>query len=523
MKKSKIAIILILFLIIQTIIFIYVGTKKYYIHMDEAYSYGLANYDKIDIQDNEDFFDNWHDKEYYKDYLSVQEDEVNNYAPVYENQKNDVHPPLYYLILRIAMGFNIDHFSKWIGITVNIVIYAFITIVMYLILTKLLKNEKNFNLKAAVLAFMSSVTLASLSNVIYIRMYALSTLIVLITTLLHIKLLEKENVKLLIGIGITALAGILTHYYYLFFLGSIYLVFMFKYIKEKRIKWAIYYTLTMLLAGITSLIIFPYSINHIFFGYRGQSVMTKVENVWEIVKSIFPQVHNLNYYGFSNFLYIIIAAIVIILIYNKIRKKPIFKISKETKDIIKIIIIPSVIFFTIATITSPWNVLRYIVPVCSLIFIIVIYYLYKLLQTITKENIVNIIMCILFAVMIITPFVFKWEPELLYTNRKQIVQKLQSELNLPTIYFMDTEKSRFLDDILLFTLIDESYVAKNIDYTKQNIQDIVNKKDISKGVIIFINDVQNADKIIPIIKDALGLKNINFLQQLTSCDIYYIN
>ena len=43
--------------------------------MDEAYSYGLANYSNIEIQRNPDFYNNWHNKEYYIDYLSVQDDE----------------------------------------------------------------------------------------------------------------------------------------------------------------------------------------------------------------------------------------------------------------------------------------------------------------------------------------------------------------------------------------------------------------------------------------------------------------
>ena len=95
-KKREIQIIVIL-LIIQTIIYIYVGTQKSYLHIDEAYSYGLTNYKQIEIQDNEDFYNNWHNKEYYEDYLSIQKEEEGNLKPVYENQKNDVHPPLFYL------------------------------------------------------------------------------------------------------------------------------------------------------------------------------------------------------------------------------------------------------------------------------------------------------------------------------------------------------------------------------------------------------------------------------------------
>ena len=259
-----------IFIIIQTIIFIICGANKSYIHMDEAYSLGLASYDKVGIQDNEDFYDTWHNKEYYEDYLAVNDDEVGQYSQVYENQKNDVHPPLYYLILRFAMGFSLNHFSMWPGIIINIIIYIFITIFSYLIVKRLIKNQEHVKEKAIVVAFMSSIVMASLTNVIYIRMYALATLNILITTFLHMKLLESEdiNYKLLVAIGISALVGSLTHYYYLFYLAMMYLLFAIKYIKHKKFKNLISYTLTMAIAGGLSILIFPYSIQHMFFGYE---------------------------------------------------------------------------------------------------------------------------------------------------------------------------------------------------------------------------------------------------------------
>ena len=190
MKNKRIEILVIaILIIIQSILYIIVGQQKQYLHIDEAYSFGLTHYDKIEIQDNDDFFDNWHENKYFENYLSVSKNKIGDYKPVYENQKNDVHPPLYYLLLRFAMELSPEHFSKWTGIALNIVIYAFITIFMYLILKKLFKDEKYSNEKSAILAFMSSIILASLSNAIYIRMYALSTLNILITVFLHIKLL----------------------------------------------------------------------------------------------------------------------------------------------------------------------------------------------------------------------------------------------------------------------------------------------------------------------------------------------
>ncbi len=157
---------------------------------------------------------------------------------VYENQKNDVHPPLYYLLLRIAMGFRTDSYSKWSGIILNIIIYIFITIFIYLIIKKLLEGNDKYKEKSAILALISSLTLSSINNAIYIRMYALATLNIVITTYLHLKLLDKKenSYKLLVAIGIFALVGSLTHYYYLFYLAMLFIMFVIKYVKEKNYK-----------------------------------------------------------------------------------------------------------------------------------------------------------------------------------------------------------------------------------------------------------------------------------------------
>lgn len=520
MKKEKIVIIVLL--IIQSIIYVYTGIKKSYIHIDEAYSLGLTHYDKIDIQDNEDFFYIWHMKDYYEEYLSVQEGE--DYKPVYENQKNDVHPPLYYLLLRFAMEATKGHFSKWSGIILNIIIYGFVTIIMYLILKKLFKNDENPIIKTAFLTFLSSIILASVSNVINIRMYALSTLNVLIITLLHIKLLEnsKTKTKLLVCIGCSILAGVLTHYYYLFYLASLFFIFFIKYIKEKDWKTLLYYTLTVIIAGLISLIIFPYSINHIFFGYRGQGVISNLENIYKIIPSILRQLYNLNYYGFNNLMPVIIISIILILIYNKIFKKEKIKISQKQREILKIIFIPSISFFIITSIASPWSVLRYIVPVCSLIFVITIYYLYKLLQTICKEKTSNVIISIVVCLILLAPVVLKMKPELMYDDRQEIIQELSKKFNLPTIYIYNSKSGGFLDDIFAFSIINESYIAKDLDCTENNIKNIFQNKDISKGIIILMNGDQDDNMVINKIQTILNFTENQFIGGLSSCKVYYL-
>lgn len=579
--KIKEKTIIVIILIIQTIMFVIAGINKSYIHMDEAYSLGLTNYNKVEIQQNEDFYNTWHNKEYYEDYLSVNDNEKNNFLPVYENQKNDVHPPLYYLFLRIAMQFNIGSFSKWPGIILNIIIYLFITIFMYLILRKLFAKSENSQIKSAFLALISSLTLASINNAIYIRMYALSSLNILITTYLHLKLAEKKgnNYKLLVAIGISALVGSLTHYYYLFYLAMLFIMFVIKYLKEKEYKELAKYIITMIIAGILSLIIFPYSIKHMFFGYRGKGAINSLLNISEFFIKICQYILIINVYAFNNILFILVVFILGIIIYKKIKK---IKLIEKNKYI-KYILYPTIFYFLLVAMSAPWIELRYMMPICSIIFILIMYLLIMLLKNIVKEKTLNIIVIVIALLMFIMPFIsnqiidisvgkkFKYEQENAYSSKQEIVEKLKSESNipinifskftdasiddtllfiknfriepevlysnkhkitemiekeyknLPTLYLFNSNNNRFLDDILLFAKINKSYIAKDIECNSQNIKQLMKDKDTSHGILVFINDGQEKDEKIEIIKETFGFEQTTYLQRLNACDLYYIH
>jgi len=520
---NKIAIMLIVVIIAQTLIFIKAGIDKSYIHMDEAYSLGLASYDKVEIQDNEDFYDTWHNKEYYEDYLAVNDDEMNDFSPVYENQKNDVHPPLYYLLLRIAMSFSPNHFSKWCGIIINIIIYAFITIFVYLISCKLLKDKSNYKANALVLAFISSITLASLTNVTYIRMYALATLNILIITYLHIKLHEKYERKTLILIGISALIGSLTHYFYLFYLTMLYIITIIKFISNREKNKLLWYTIVLCIAGIASIAIFPYSIQHMFFGYRGDGVISNLTDITKLPSSVVKILAYLGIvqtYGFNNIFVLVTILICGVLIYKRIKKN---NTKIELSKYFKLLYLPTIFYFVLVAVSSPWIELRYILPVCAVIFIFMFYLLEHILETVFSREFVLKIICVLILLIIVSPFIFKIKPQVTFSDKKEIVSKLQDELNVPTVFWFNSNNNRFLDDILLFSVINESYIAKDKEYNFENINKIFEGKDTSRGIVVFINEGQKNDDILEEIRNVNGLENITYLKRLNACDVYYIS
>lgn len=74
-------------------------SQKNALHVDEVWSYGQANslagYD-LDVEEGKTY-EPAGDVVY--GYLSASPDNTFNYRMVYENQKNDNHPPLYHILL----------------------------------------------------------------------------------------------------------------------------------------------------------------------------------------------------------------------------------------------------------------------------------------------------------------------------------------------------------------------------------------------------------------------------------------
>ena len=243
----------------------------------------------------------------------------------------------------------------------------------------------------------------------------------------------------------------------------------------------------------------------------------------QILTNLGQQINTLNYYTFNKLTLVIAILIIGIWLCNKIRKKANFKLEKIKKEILLMISIPTIFYFLITSIASPWRVLRYMVAVSGLIFVLAIYWLYKELKNGFSNKVTNIVITIVFCAILISPFVLKLEPELLYADRKDFVQEISGELkNVPTIYLFDSSQNRLFDDILVFSMVNNSYIAKDTEYTEENIKKIFADKDVSNGVIILLDQGDKTDGIINTVKNALNLEDSRYLQRLTSCDVYYV-
>lgn len=521
-QTAVLIILLVIIILLQVIVRIQYGFDKAYLHIDEGYSYGLMNYNKIDIMNNEDFYNTWHTNEYYKDYLSISKEEATNLTPVYENQKNDVHPPFYYLLLRIASSFTIDSFSKWTGIILNIFIFILTSIFIYLIASRLFKNK----IYALFIVLVNGFTLASIDTTIFIRMYALNALNLLIVSYLHIKNFDAKVLKIkdLIIMSIAIIIGSLTHYYYLVFLFVLFVIYMIKFIKDKNIKNIIRYLIMMVISAAISLAIFPYSFVHMFMGYRGTGAISSLMDIAKMWNSFGLYLGILTYNVFNGAL-LLIAIIAIGFVIYKIVKDKKITIKFSNKEF-WLICIPTILYFTIVALVSPYQELRYIMPVCPLLVICVFYLFKQLLEKVVSSKITYLILTIIFIIMLVLPKILEILPlpninfYYLYKDKKEIVTKIEEEHNTPCLYVFNTNQNRFLDDLYLFTILDKSYIMDVREFNEETLNKIFTNINLENGLIVIINEGIEHKTYLDKLSEMLNLKSCDYVQRMNACDIY---
>lgn len=140
-KKSNKNICILLF-IVMTILFvtniIRWGLKKEGFFGDELYTYNFVcqtEYPSINADRGEiTYLNNWHDADYYKDYLTVSGDERFDIIGTYNSIKQgDPHPPLYYILMEISCSvFSVDRFTKWTGIGLNLAFFVLTLVMLFL-------------------------------------------------------------------------------------------------------------------------------------------------------------------------------------------------------------------------------------------------------------------------------------------------------------------------------------------------------------------------------------------------------
>lgn len=296
-----------------------IAAKKNYF-VDEIYSYGLANHVAEDgktiwmtpklapytyTSGGEPFYD----------YVTVKKGQQFNFANVWQNQSNDVHPPFYYTILHLVCSFFPGRFTKWLAGAVNI-LFALLTLGGVRTLSKELGcSESDINL--ITLFFVLSAGM--MGAVAYLRMYVMFMCEVTWLTWMILRWRGRESRYFYILVTALSVVGALTHYYFLIYLFFISLLYGISLLVEKSYIAVLKYCGAMFCAGCLSCLIFPAMTRHIFGGRGrgGEAFMHLGEGMDRFFLFLREIIKNVNRVWFGDTL-IIAAAIALLYVGLKI-------------------------------------------------------------------------------------------------------------------------------------------------------------------------------------------------------------
>ena len=103
-----------------------------------------------------------------------------------------------------------------------------------------------------------------------------------------------------------------------------------------------------------------------------------------------------------------------------------------------------------------------------------------------------------------------------------LADKMEEKSSIPTLYILNENNIRFLDDIYIFTKLEESYIMKYSQASIENIQEALKDKDTSNGIIFVYNRDVKPEKILEEVKQTYHYQTEEDIQNLNSGKVKYL-
>lgn len=421
MSKKKTVLILGICILLQIALVVSFAAEKEGYFIDEVLSFSLSN------RPETGFFEpspnTWLDKEWYLTNVAVQEDTKFDYVNVYYNQKQDVAPPLFYVLLHSVCSMFPRQLSHWMGIGVNLIFYIGCMILLFCLGTQILKDKK----AGILLSFLFGITYGAINSAIFIRMYMQATFFLLAHMYVYLRYFETEEVSKqgYVWLGITAVLGSLTQYYFFIaavFLGCWYTV---KFLYEKRKNELIRYYLTIVLSAVCAVAIFPPMIWHVLKSGRGVEAFENFANANGYFANLKEMFQIINAQLFGGLLPILAVLLLGVAIWGHKLQKREYTIEKKYWIPIAITCVG---YFMTVTKVAPYQTDRYLMPIYPLVYTLVAGGAYLVLRECTTKKKALLLCLLVFGALSIkqvstTPFYYLFED----FNSKNVAEEYTDE------------------------------------------------------------------------------------------------
>lgn len=417
--------------LLSTIVFI----SKQNISVDEVSTYELSNYPAEEYNLKEDNLyhpaqgQSFKDKVLYKptespwiDLMTVHQGHQFDYKNVWANQKLDVHPPFYYCIVHTICSFFPGKFSMWYGGIINI-IFVLLSLWALMLLARELTQDR-WLYYSVILFFVISP--AILNATALIRMYNVAMAFILFLSYLFVKLYKSNtwNWLLLLQIAICTILGALTHYYVILYVISLTIIFVLLVLFEKQYKKVIAVSITMVACATIVVAIFPAMLDHALgTGVHGQNAKAAIldfANIKQRMHRFFSMADAL-IFGFTLPLVILSSVAFFLWLFIRKRRKsiPIGICFDEIKPWI-IVALPTFIYFVVVAQTATYIADRYHYPIYPLIILLVVSFVWWMLNSIPKVWIKNTVFILFLATSTISAYQYAYWGNLGIIPKEQV-------------------------------------------------------------------------------------------------------
>ena len=383
---------MIIIIIISVSIAVYHGYYKKYLYEDEVLSYTVSN------SQNGEFFNlqsgQWYNgRELYNNLIADRE-HIFDWNNVITNIRNDPHPPLYYLVLHGVCSFFPGQFSKWYGLSINLVLFVLWVIFFYCMLCELFPDRRYF---PACLSLVVAISACVLELIIFIRMYVLFMAVTMLCMFWHVCAIKREPfIKQYIHLSFITTIGTLSHYFYLiiaFFCATFFCIFL---IRQKRLRQLIYYIIAMVISALSVLILWSRIIKQLFESDPSSDTFSQGFSLSTVLNKLLIMSRNLNgdilYGKLKIFILMIVIYAAFLFITN--RKKLLKAFACKTE--LMMIIVVSMMSFIVISILTPYLTTRYISPLFPFVILIFVLTMEQPLNDVFRYQIIGYVMIALF-------------------------------------------------------------------------------------------------------------------------------
>ena len=255
---------------------LYYAAHKQGYHVDELYTYELANYPGGFYALEDGYMDSWHDGSFYSAVLTP--GRPFDYTIPWNNQKIDVHPPLYYCLIYTAESLFPQLGLPWVGLLPNFVCILAGAAVLYCTAKRLI--GRFWPAWTAAACWLLCVGVQGMA--VFTRMYSLMMLEGIVLLYCHVVLWQalqagqKPPRAVWPGLFAVTMAGALTQYFFLVFCFFVCGLFGIWLLAARRFKTAGGYVIAEFAALAAAYAAFPTMKAHIFSGSRGKEAFASV-------------------------------------------------------------------------------------------------------------------------------------------------------------------------------------------------------------------------------------------------------